>query len=46
VLVWQDDVRLFSVWDCDDLGSGFLGYLYLDLYRRENKYNGVINSNL
>jgi metallopeptidase MepB len=44
--VWQDDVRLFSVWDHCDLGTTFLGYLYLDLYKRENKYNGVASSNL
>jgi metallopeptidase MepB len=44
--VWQGDVQLFSVWDSGDLGGEFLGYLYLDLYKRENKYDGVCNSNL
>jgi metallopeptidase MepB len=44
--VWQEDVRLFTVWDSNDLSSGFLGYLYLDLYQRENKCEGVSNFNL
>jgi metallopeptidase MepB len=44
--VWQAEVELFSVWDCDGLGGGFLGYLYLDLYKRDNKYEGVSSFNL
>ncbi|GAM88950.1 hypothetical protein ANO11243_069840 [Dothideomycetidae sp. 11243] len=42
-LTWHEDVRMFCVWDDSD-GSGtkehFLGYLYLDLYRREGKHGG------
>jgi metallopeptidase MepB len=44
--VWHDDVQAFSVWDSDAIGGEFLGYLYLDLYKREDKYDGVCNSNL
>ncbi|KAL2903544.1 putative thimet oligopeptidase [Bienertia sinuspersici] len=34
--VWQEDIRVFSVFD---LGSGeLMGYVYLDLYSREGKY--------
>ncbi|KAJ3958265.1 hypothetical protein N0V92_005142 [Colletotrichum tropicale] len=31
-LVWHPDVQIFSVWDKDEEGGEFLGYLYLDLY--------------
>jgi metallopeptidase MepB len=36
--VWQEDVKIYSVWDksCDQQ-TGFLGYLYLDLYSRPKK---------
>ncbi|XP_074309933.1 putative thimet oligopeptidase [Silene latifolia] len=50
--VWHDDVRVFSVFD---LSSGeLMGYVYLDLYSREEKYsqtcvlplqNGSLSSN-
>lgn len=39
--VWHDDVKLYAVFDaCEDEAQnyGFLGYLYLDLYPRKNKY--------
>ncbi|CZR65451.1 related to metallopeptidase MepB [Phialocephala subalpina] len=39
VMVWHDSVSLYSVWNDDDGGGDFLGYLYLDLFPRENKYN-------
>ncbi|PVH83552.1 thimet oligopeptidase [Cadophora sp. DSE1049] len=45
-LVWHEDVQLFCVWDSEDEGGGFLGYLYLDLYSRENKYSNPSNWNL
>lgn len=35
--VWHEDVQVFSVWDTDELGSGFVGYLYQDLFSREGK---------
>ncbi|KAK0648000.1 thimet oligopeptidase [Cercophora newfieldiana] len=34
---WHDDVQLFSVWDTDDEGGAFVGYLYLDLFTRDFK---------
>ncbi|KAI5252055.1 metallopeptidase MepB [Aureobasidium subglaciale] len=36
-LVWQEDVRLFAVWDDEEEGGSFLGYLYLDLFPRAGK---------
>ncbi|RDW92366.1 zincin [Coleophoma crateriformis] len=39
VLTWHDDVRVFTVWDDESNGGSFLGYLYLDLFPREQKYN-------
>lgn len=35
-LVWDEEVRMFSVWDIDQ-DESFLGYLYLDLDDREGK---------
>ena len=37
-IVWHQDVQMFSVWDDEGEGSGFVGYLYLDLHPREGKY--------
>ncbi|KAJ5633782.1 metallopeptidase MepB [Penicillium herquei] len=45
-IVWHEDVRLFSVWDDDDLGSGFVGYLYMDLFSRDGKYPNPSDWNL
>ncbi|KAK0124898.1 hypothetical protein ONS96_008776 [Cadophora gregata f. sp. sojae] len=45
-LAWHEDVQLYSVWDSKDEGGGFLGYLYLDLYSRENKCSNPSNWNL
>lgn len=45
-IVWHDDVQLFSVWDDDAQGGGFVGYLYLDLHPREGKYGHAANFNL
>ncbi|THX39606.1 metallopeptidase MepB, partial [Aureobasidium pullulans] len=45
-LTWHDDVLLFAVWNDESLGSGFLGYLYLDLHPRPGKYGGMCNINL
>ncbi|KAH9227139.1 hypothetical protein K456DRAFT_1902707 [Colletotrichum gloeosporioides 23] len=42
-LVWHPDVQIFSVWDKDEEGGEFLGYLYLDLYSREAKYSNPSN---
>ncbi|KAL7927015.1 hypothetical protein ACQKWADRAFT_327005 [Trichoderma austrokoningii] len=37
-MVWHTDVQMFAVQDDEAHGGGFLGYLYLDLYRRNGKY--------
>ncbi|KAG5950052.1 hypothetical protein E4U53_005523 [Claviceps sorghi] len=37
-VIWHEDVILYSVWDDESAGSGFVGYLYLDLHPRDNKY--------
>ena len=37
-IVWHADVQLFSVWDDEGQGSGFVGYLYTDLHPRDGKY--------
>ena len=34
-MVWHDDVQLFSVWNTEDEGGAFVGYLYLDPYVRD-----------
>ncbi|KPM42978.1 hypothetical protein AK830_g3495, partial [Neonectria ditissima] len=41
---WHDSVVVYSAWDADAQGGGFLGYLYLDLYAREGKYSGAHSS--
>ena len=45
-IVWHDEVQVFSVWDDEAEGSGFVGYLYLDLFPREGKYGHAANFNL
>ncbi|KAL1987257.1 hypothetical protein VTN96DRAFT_4285 [Rasamsonia emersonii] len=45
-IVWHEDVQIFSVWDDEEQGSGFVGYLYLDLFPREGKYGHAANFNL
>ncbi|KAB8349738.1 hypothetical protein FH972_023753 [Carpinus fangiana] len=45
-IVWHEDVQVFSVWDDEGEGSGFVGYLYLDLHPREGKYGHAANFNL
>ena len=45
-IVWHDEVQVFSVWDDEGEGSGFVGYLYLDLHPREGKYGHAANFNL
>lgn len=45
-IVWHEDVQVFSVWDEEAQGSGFVGYLYLDLFPREGKYGHAANFNL
>ncbi|KAF4335939.1 thimet oligopeptidase [Fusarium beomiforme] len=45
-IVWHEDVLIYSVWDDEASGSGFNGYLYLDLHPRDNKYGHNANFNL
>lgn len=45
-IVWHEDVQVFSVWNDAGEGSGFVGYLYLDLFPREGKYGHAANFNL
>ena len=45
-IVWHEDVQVFSVWDDEGEGSGFVGYLYLDLHPRDGKYGHAANFNI
>ncbi|KAL8867884.1 MAG: hypothetical protein Q9174_005369 [Haloplaca sp. 1 TL-2023] len=45
-IIWHPDVKLFSVWDDEKEGNGFVGYLYLDLHPREGKYGHAANFNI
>ncbi|MCJ1439435.1 hypothetical protein MMC27_008829 [Xylographa pallens] len=45
-IVWHDDVQVFGAWDAEEQSNEFLGYLYLDIFPRENKFGGVANFNL
>jgi metallopeptidase MepB len=45
-IVWHPEVQVFSVWDDEDEGAGFVGYLYLDLFPRDGKYGHAANFNL
>jgi metallopeptidase MepB len=38
-LLWVDDAMMFTVWDTESIGGGFLGYLYYDLHPREYKFD-------
>lgn len=44
--VWHEDMQIFSVWNSEDEGGDFAGYLYTDLYPRGGKTGGVSNFNL
>ncbi|KAL9023318.1 MAG: hypothetical protein Q9196_007276 [Gyalolechia fulgens] len=45
-IIWHPDVKLYSVWDDENEGSGFVGYLYLDLHPRDGKYGHAANFNI
>ncbi|KAG4442904.1 hypothetical protein IFR05_001608 [Cadophora sp. M221] len=36
-ITWHEDVTIYGVWDEEVLGGGFLGYLYLDILKRQGK---------
>lgn len=42
-IVWHEDVHLYSVWNDEEGGSEFVGYLYIDLHPRDNKYGHNAN---
>lgn len=44
--IWRADVQRFSVWNSEDEGSDFLGYLFLDVYFHEFKDAGCWCSSL
>ncbi|PNP75770.1 hypothetical protein FNYG_10848 [Fusarium nygamai] len=44
---WHEGVRAYSVWDDREASKGdFIGYLFMDLLSRDNKYKGNQNVNL
>src|ERR1700710_539547 len=45
-ITWHEDVQVFSVWDDEEEGGGFVGYLYLDLHPRPGKYGHAANFSL
>ncbi|KAH7319894.1 hypothetical protein B0I35DRAFT_478197 [Stachybotrys elegans] len=45
-IVWHEEVKVYSVWDEEKAGGGFVGYLYIDLHPRDNKYGHNANFNL
>ncbi|XMA16161.1 hypothetical protein WAI453_008952 [Rhynchosporium graminicola] len=45
-IVWHEDVKTFSVWDDEEGGDEFVGYLYLDLHPRPGKYGHAANFNI
>lgn len=38
---WHKDVIVSAVWDDEEEGGGFIGYLYIDPHPREGKYGHV-----
>ncbi|KAH8659341.1 putative Saccharolysin [Tricladium varicosporioides] len=45
-IAWHEDVKIFSVWDDEEEGGAFVGYLYLDLHPRPGKYGHAANFSL
>lgn len=45
-VVWNEEVFMYSVWDSEASGGAFLGYFYLDLHPRPNKYGHYASFNL
>jgi metallopeptidase MepB len=43
---WHPDVKLYHVWDDENQGGEFVGYLYLDLYSRHGKFGHPANFNI
>ncbi|EHK18142.1 uncharacterized protein TRIVIDRAFT_45218 [Trichoderma virens Gv29-8] len=38
ITTWHEGVDVYSVWDEEAQGGHFLGYLYMDVFPRDNKY--------
>ncbi|KAL4801186.1 peptidase family M3-domain-containing protein [Aspergillus unguis] len=45
-IIWYEDIQVFSVWDDKGEDSGFVGYLYLDLFPYPRRYGHAANFNL
>ncbi|XWW93938.1 hypothetical protein V2A60_001877 [Cordyceps javanica] len=45
-IVWHDEVVVISVWNDEASGGEFVGYLFLDLHPRPNKYGHNANFSL
>ncbi|KAH8703044.1 putative saccharolysin [Talaromyces proteolyticus] len=45
-ITWHKDVKMFSVWDDEGEGNGFVGYFYLDLHPRPGKFGHAANFSL
>ena len=43
-IVWHSDVQVFTVWNDESEGLGFVGYLYTDLHPRDGKYVSLVGS--
>lgn len=37
-VLWHPEVQIYAVWDSEEYGGEFCGYLYLDLFPRDGKY--------
>lgn len=42
-IIWHPDVQLFTVWNSEEEGGNFIGYLYLDIFPRDGKYGNAAN---
>jgi metallopeptidase MepB len=45
-VTWHKDVVMFSVFDDEANGDGFVGYFYLDMHPRPGKYTHAANFNV
>ena len=45
-IVWHEDVQLFTVWNAEQEGGDFVGYLYTDMHPRLGKYSHAANFNI
>lgn len=45
-VTWHPDNIVYSVWNDESEGEGFIGYLYMDLHPRPGKYTHCSNFNM